>query len=73
MKKPSVNVSKSLAGQRTGGRSAESISVTGQVAGPTMTVPGEGKVQEAPGTNRNLGGERSAQKYTEPMTRWGGK
>jgi hypothetical protein len=73
MKAPSKNISKSLAGQRSKGRGEEEIAVSGQSAGQSMTVPGDGKVSEAPGTNRNQGGERSAQKYVEPMARYGGK
>jgi hypothetical protein len=72
MKPPSKNISKSLAGQRAKGRGAEDISVTGQTAGVSMTVPGDGKVQDAPGADRNQGGERSARKYVEPMKRFGG-
>jgi len=72
MKPVSKNVSKSLAGQRSKGRGAEEVSVQGLTSGVSMTVPGEGKVQESPGTNRNQGGERSAQHYVEPMKRFGG-
>jgi hypothetical protein len=72
MKPPSKNVSKSLSGQRSKGRGAEEVAVSGMTAGVSMTVPGEGKVQEAPGTNRNQGGERSAQHYVGPQRRFGG-
>jgi hypothetical protein len=72
MKAPSKNVSKSLAGQRSKGRGAEEVSVSGLTSGVSMTVPGEGKVQDAPGADRNQGGERSARKYVEPMKRFGG-
>jgi len=72
MKAPSRNVSKSLAGQRTGGRGPESVETSMQKSGLSMEVPGEGKVQEAPGTNRNQGGDRSAQHYTGPMKKYGG-
>jgi hypothetical protein len=72
MKPPSKSISKSLAGQRAKGRGMEEISVTGQTAGVSMTVPGDGKVSDAPGADRNQGGERSARKYVEPMRRYGG-
>lgn len=72
MKTPSKNVSKSLSGQNSMGRGDESVAVSEMQRGVSMTVPGEGKVQEAPGTNRNQGGERSAQKYADPMKRFGG-
>jgi hypothetical protein len=72
MKPPSKNISKSLSGQRSKGRGAEEVSVSGMTSGVSMTVPGNGKVEAAPGTNRNQGGERSAQHYVEPMKRFGG-
>ena len=72
MKAPSKNISKSLKGQTSKGRGAEEMSVQEQRAGgPTMTVPGDGKVETAPGMAHE--GDRSAVKYTEPMARYGGK
>lgn len=69
MKAPSKNVSASLRGQRIAGRGQESISVTKQSGRPSMTVPGEGGVERPPGAMH----ERSAAKYTDPMSRFGGK
>ena len=72
MKAPSQNISKSLKGQASKGRGMEEMSVQEQRAGgPTMTVPGDGKVESAPGMAHE--GDRSAEKYTEPMSRYGGK
>ena len=74
MKAPSQNISKSLKGQASKGRGNEEISVQQQRAGgPTMTVPGDGKVETAPGTAQAHEGDRSAEKYAEPMSRYGGK
>jgi len=71
MKAPSKNISKSLRGQSSKGRGAEEISVQQQRGGgPTMTVPGDGKVETAPGMAHE--GDRSAEKYTEPMKKHGG-
>jgi len=73
MKPPSVNISKSLARQTV--PRAEDPNVTAQRrGGPTMTVPGEGVVQDAPHNMALQGGrgERSAAKYVAPMRRWGG-
>jgi hypothetical protein len=72
MKPPSKNISKSLGSQRAKGRGAEDIAVSGLTSGVSMTVPGDGKVSDAPGADRNQGGERSARKYVEPMKRYGG-
>lgn len=71
-KAPAKNISKSLRGQRSGGRSAETVSVAEPSGRPSMTAPGEGGVEEAPGTNRNQGGDRSAQHYVAPQRRFGG-
>lgn len=72
MKAPSRNITESLKGQTSKGRGAEEISVQQQRSGgPTMQTPGDGKVDSAPGTPRE--GDRSAAKYTEPMSRYGGK
>ena len=76
MKAPSKNITESLKGQNPSARGAETMDVQQQRAGgPTMTVPGDGKVDSAPGSDRGQGGrgERSAGKYTEPMSRYGGK
>lgn len=72
MKAPSKNITESLKGQGNTARSGESIDVQQQrTGGPTMTVPGDGKVDSAPGTARHA--DRSAANYTEPMSRYGGK
>ena len=69
MKAPSKNISKSLASQRAMGRGEEQIEVSGMATGgPSMVVPGDGRVSEAPGREH----ERSARKYTDPMRRYGG-
>jgi hypothetical protein len=75
MKSPSRNISKSLATQSSKANSPEEVSVSEQRSGgPTMTVPGDGKVEAAPGTHRQTGGrgEREASKYVDPQRRWGG-
>lgn len=75
MKAPSKNVSASLRGQSPAGRSPEAVSVTEQRSGgPTMIVPGDGKVEAPPGRGNEQAGmaERSAQKHVEPMKRYGG-
>lgn len=70
MKAPSKNVSKSLRGQNSPGRGPEQVQVDQGMSKPSMTVPGDGGVEAAPGTAHQ--GERSAEKYTEPMKRFGG-
>lgn len=72
MKRPSRDISASLAGQKTGGRSPETVETSMQKPGLSMEVPGTGKVAAAPGTNRNQGGERSAQHYVGPQSKFGG-
>jgi hypothetical protein len=75
MKAPSKNISSSLAGQTSQANQPEEVSVSElRSGGPTMTVPGDGKVQAPPGAERQTGGrgEREARKYTGPMRRWGG-
>jgi len=69
MKAPSKNISRSLAGQRSMGRGEEQITVSGMGGSPSMVVPGDGKVDPAPGMEH----ERSAAKYTAPMGRFGGQ
>lgn len=72
MKAPSKNITQSLKGQNPMANSAETMDVQQQRGGgPTMTVPGDGKVDSAPGMPKH--GDRSAAKYTEPMSRYGGK
>jgi len=71
MKPPSKNVSASLRGQTTGGRAGEAPQVSGMKPGPTMTVPGDGKVEMAPGTPKEA--SRSAANFCEPQSRFGGK
>lgn len=68
MKSPSRNVTRSLAGQRPGGRGEESISVSEMGGKPSMVVPGEGGTESAPGGEH----ERSAAKYVAPQRRFGG-
>lgn len=69
MKTPSKNISQSLAGQGAKGRGEEDITVSGlATSGPSMIVPGDGKVDPAPGAVH----ERSASKYTGPQRRFGG-
>lgn len=62
MKAPSRNISSSLRGQSPGGRSGEPVEVSGLKAGVSMTVPGEGSVEEPPGMMH----ERSAAHYAGP-------
>lgn len=71
MKAPSKNVSQSLRGQSGKGRGAEQISVSKMKdsSKPSMTAPGTGGVERAPGMTH----ERSASAYTGPMSRFGGK
>lgn len=71
MKSPSKNISASLRGQSVQARAPVTPSVSEQrTGGPTMTVPGEGKVERPPGEPRH--GDRCAAKFTEPMKRFGG-
>lgn len=76
MKAPSKNFAGSLASQSQGAGKAEDPSVTMQRSGgPTMTVPGEGKVAYPPAHNMQNGegrAERLASKYCAPMARFGG-
>lgn len=62
MKAVSKNVSASLRGQKPGGRGPETVEVSGTKSGVSMTVPGEGSVQEPPGMMH----ERSAAHYAGP-------
>lgn len=74
MKPPSKNVSASIGGQMHGsGRSPEPIAVTGKGSSrPTMTVPGEGRVQDAPGGGNSRDSARSACNYVTPQKRYMG-
>lgn len=67
MKAPSKNISASLRGQNPVARAPETVEVSAQKAGVSMTTPGDGSVEAAPGMAR--GGDRSAAKYAEPMSR----
>lgn len=62
MKAPSKDISASLRGQKPGGRSSESVEVSGVQAGESMTVPGTGSVSKPPGMQH----ERSAAAYADP-------
>jgi hypothetical protein len=66
MKAPSRNIPSSLKGQKPGGRSGESIEVSGLKRGDSMQVPGEGSVQSPPGSQINGRQERSAANYAGP-------
>ncbi len=67
----SKNFSTSGANHRAPGRSPEMVNV-GRVGGKSsMVVPGQGGISPAPGTNRNMGGDRSAQHHAAPMDRIG--
>lgn len=71
MKAPSKNISASLRAQNSKAGGPDTPSVTQQRGGgPTMTVPGEGKVEQAPGKVRH--GDRCAGNYADPMRRYGG-
>jgi hypothetical protein len=66
MVKPvSKDMSASLRGQKSGGRGAESVNVSGVTKGESMTVPGTGSVAKPPGADH----ERSAAHYADPMNR----
>ena len=67
-KAPSKNVSASLRGQRVPGRAPLQVSTSEMKRGVTMTVPGEGGVEEPAGVMH----DRSVAKYTGPMRRYGG-
>jgi hypothetical protein len=70
MKSPSKNVSKSLRGQKTPGlMGGEGIEVSGLKKGSSMTVPGEGGVEVAPGMQTSGRQERSAVNYATPCDR----
>lgn len=62
MKAPSKNITQSLKGQSPGGRGGEKVQVSGLSKGVSMTVPGEGTVQTAPG----MVPEASAVHYAAP-------
>jgi hypothetical protein len=71
MKPPSRSIGASLRSQRAAPpRGQEKIEISRQKAGgPSMIVPGEGNVEGEPGFQHL----RSAQKYVEPMSRFGGR
>lgn len=65
MKKPSKNISRSLRGQKPGGRVPVNPEVSSvKMGGVSMTVPGEGMVETPPGKGMQ---DRSAGRYAEPM------
>lgn len=69
MKSPSKNMTRSIAGQSSPGRSAPAIR-TGRPSGkPSMIVPGEGNTERAPG----MVDERSAVHYADVMSRQTGR
>ena len=72
MKAPSKNITASLKGQRPPGRGSEPVS-TGKLTryGPSMTVPGDGMTDKAPGTGTRSDGrqERSASVYADALGR----
>lgn len=68
MKKPSQNISRSLREQKVGGRGEEELEVAQQRPGPSMVVPGSGRVEAAPGRMH----ERSAGRYAYVMKKYGG-
>ena len=69
MKAPSKNISTSLSSQRSPGRGPIEVSQSGlRPAVPSMTVPGEGRVSQAPGANqKNPRLERSAANFANAM------
>jgi hypothetical protein len=69
MKAVSKNISASLRGQSSGGRAAPAIK-TGKPGGKlSMTVPGEGGIEAAPGPVN----ERSAVHYADAMSKQTGR
>lgn len=75
MKAPSKNISKSLNSQNPVARGEETPSVSG-MKGPakgSMTIPGDGGVCDSPGIGHLRDAGRSARRFTEPMSRYGGK
>jgi hypothetical protein len=76
MKAPTKAFAKSLASQSQGAGKPESIEVQKlRSGGPTMTVPGEGKVEMPPEAMKQNGAgraERLASRFCEPMSRFGG-
>jgi hypothetical protein len=74
MKPVPKNVSKSLSGEKEAGRSAVMPVVEGMKKGVSMTVPGEGGVEQPPGTGRGNQQPRSAAGYANAIsTRTGGR
>ena len=70
MKAPSRNISKSLKSQNPPGlMGGNEIAVTGLKKGSSMTVPGEGGVETAPGMQTSGRQERSAANYATPCDR----
>lgn len=67
MKAPSKNITASIKGQNPAARGDEPVEVSGVTGGVSMTIPGDGSVDSAPGTPRE--GNRSAARFTEPMSR----
>jgi hypothetical protein len=65
MKSPSKNITGSLKGQKPGGRGAEPVEVSRLKSGVSMTVPGTGDVETAPGMLRDQ--DRSAVNFADKM------
>lgn len=71
MKKPAMNISKSLRGQRAPGRASEPVKVGKLTPGGSRIVPGESGVEGPPGAKRE---RNSVVHYAEPLGRhFGGK
>lgn len=68
MKAPSKNISASLRGQSTTARGSEKVSVGRQKGyGPSMTLPGEGRTEKAPGSQVGGRQDRSAAVYADTL------
>lgn len=66
MKAPSKNISASLRGQSPSARGSETPTVGRQKRyGPSMTVPGEGGTEKAPGTQAGGRQGRSADVFAD--------
>ena len=74
IKSPSKNVSASLRSQKEAGRAPINPSVSGMKKGVSMTVPGEGGVEEPAGAGRGAQAGRSAAVYADAVSgKFGGK
>jgi hypothetical protein len=74
MAPPNKNFAGSLRTQRHGGGREQPPPTVQQLrrGGPTMTVPGEGKVAGPPGRQDEGRQSRSAAEHAKPMARFGG-